>query len=58
MLIYLLIFCIVILIIGVWGFIEFLKEGKEETNTKLFFGALTAASGTAVSFCIALLANS
>lgn len=58
MLVYLLIFAAIIFIIGVWGFIEFLKDGKEETGAKLFFGALTAASGTAVGFCIALLANS
>jgi hypothetical protein len=57
MLIYLLIFCIVILIIGTWVFIESLKD-DDDAGAITFFGALTAASGTAVGFCISLLANS
>lgn len=55
MLIYLLIFCIVILIIGAWVFIESLKD--DDAGAITFFGALTAASGVAVGFCIALLAS-
>lgn len=57
MLVYLLIFALIALVISGWGFIEFLKDGQEEKETILFFGALTALSGTAVGFCISLLAN-
>lgn len=58
MLVYLLIFAAIIFFISALGFIELLKDDKDEPDVIAFFGSLTAASGTAVGFCIALLANS
>lgn len=58
MLVYLLIFAAIVLVIALWGFIDFIREETKDVGACWFFGILAALSGTAVGFAISLLSNS
>jgi hypothetical protein len=58
MLIYILIFSAIIFILGVVGFIGFLRDEGADDGATLFFGVIAILSGIATGFSIALLANS